>query len=1006
VFVLGFLPQEAGLARDTHPLEELAMNRFPVAALLVLAVLPLARAAAQEATPEAERRRPPTILVRPDPEKPSVPLRVVSANVQVMIVDGFATTTIDLTFANDLGRVLEGELVLPLPAGATISSFALEIDGKLRPASVVEREKARVVFEAVERQRVDPGLVEWVAGNTFRTRVYPIPAKGTKRVVLGYEQELRESAFGHASYTLPLSFGSKLDKFSCDVSARSQAAPTVRKGGLELAFENDKPGLYWAQTAESGKDLLLDLVVPAKTAEVAVARARVRSPLGREGELVFTARVPAPAVNLDFKRVPVSRLTLLYDASGSAAGRDRAKEAAFLEAYLKLMGKGSVRLVLFSNDVWGEESFTVDAGSCAPLLARIAAVRPDGGTRFSCLDLAKWDATTDLYLLMSDGLSNFGAGDLKLGAKPISCVTSAASFDPDALERIAARGAVVDLRELGASEAVARIDDVRQLLVSVTGAEDVYPSLPMRVDGRIVTIAGRIHAGDKPIKLTLAFKVEGAVNPPEEVTVEIDPRVLVDSGIVERVWAAKKIEALSRNKAANEDEIVKTAKAHGIVTPFTSLLVLDTLEQYVRYHVVPPKDMEEAYWKVVESEKATAAKSREERIAEVRTKWQARVAWWKQDFVYPEGLKVKDEAAKEGAGEGWHAHDDEGHLELAPAPSAAPSGSRHAERLRGAADAASAGKAIEPADEGGPHITLKPWDPSTPYLAAYKAADAAKLYETYLTEKASYPTSTAFYLDSADYFYAQKQPELALRILSNLAELNLESAPLLRILGYRLKQAGSLDLAIATFQYVAKIRPEEPQSFRDLALAQADAKDWPSAVANLEKVVLGKWDDRFPDIDLIALGELNEVLRLAHDAGVPKLQTLPDDLIQPLDWDIRVILTWDADACDMDLWVTEPSGEKAFYGHQQTTTGGQFGKDFTRGYGPEEYLVKKAMKGPFKIQVNYYGNTQQILAGDTTIQVTVIRNYGRPNEERQEVTRRLKDNKEVLDIADIVFGGR
>jgi Ca-activated chloride channel homolog len=299
---------------------------------------------------------------------------------------------------------------------------------------------------------------------------------------------------------------------------------------------------------------------------------------------------------------------------------------------------------------------------------------------------------------------------------------------------------------------------------------------------------------------------------------------------------------------------------------------------------------------------------------------------------------------------------------------------------------------------------LKPWDPKTPYIEAFKkVTDKSALYAAYLEQRASYSSSTAFFLDSADYFFGQKEPGLALRILSNLAELELESAPLLRILGYRLAQVGELDLAAATFKLVARMRPEEPQSLRDLGLVQADAKHFADSVSNLEKVVLGKWDGRFPDIDLIALGELNDVIRRA---GAKSGTTLPDDLIQPLECDLRVILTWDADACDMDLWVTEPSGEKAFYGHRGTTIGGAFGQDFTQGYGPEEYMVKKAMKGTFKIQINYYGNRQQLLAGDTTIQVLVVKNWGRPNEERQAVTRRLKDKQEVLDIADIIFEKR
>ena len=964
------------------------------ARLALLVALLAAPALAQDATPSVERRRGPALLVRPDPGQPSQPLRVSDVSVEVTVVSGIASTRLDLTFENPLDRVLEGELVLPLPQGATVSSLALEIEGKLREASVVEREKARAVFEAVVRQNVDPGLLEWVKGNTFRTRIYPIPAKGTKRVVIGYDEPLSESRF-----FLPLSYGTKIRSFDCKVTAIGDVMPAAFKDGLPIKFERSGPGwkgeIKGSEVSEmEPRDLVLAVGV-ASGNEVVVERSKK--------DLVWVARTEVPEVGA--ARLKPSRVTVLWDASGSATSRDLVRERAFLEAYFKELGSAEVKLVVFSNDVWSIErdTFSVKEGKCVELLDALAAIRPDGGTRLACLDLKKLDATTDQFLLVSDGLSNFGEGELVLAEKPVVCVTSSPAVDFDALERVSMKGALINLLEVATGDAVTRaLSEPRTLLgIDVDGARvtDVYPLVPARITGKTLSLAGRLK-GEGKAKLTLHFghgSVESA-----KVEIELDPAALAESGRVERIWATRKIEALSQNKVANEDEIVKVAKACSIVTPFTSLLVLDSLAQYVRYRVVPPKDMEDEYWKIVEAEKAQATKSREKRIEEVRSKWKARVEWWKKEFTYPADLRVKpaDDKAGGPAGGGEHAEElgrvtdhlgDDGR-EAAPARPRAQGG-----RLSQYAAKEKAGKDEGPAEE--PSITLRPWDPKTPYLEAMKkATDTKSAYSTYLDQRKDFANSTAFYLDAADFFYSKKEPVLALRVLSNLAELNLENAPLLRILGYRLKQAGELDLAIATFKTVLHMRPEEPQSFRDLALAQADAKDWPQAIPNLEKVVLGNWDGRFPDIDLIALGELNDVVRRAGT----KLSTLPEDLIQPLDYDLRVILTWDADACDMDLWVTEPSGEKAFYAHRATQTGGAFGQDFTQGYGPEEYLVKKAMKGTFKIQVNYYGNRQQLIAGDTTIQLTIIRNYGRPDEKREQVTRRLKDKQEVLDIADVL----
>jgi tetratricopeptide (TPR) repeat protein len=300
-------------------------------------------------------------------------------------------------------------------------------------------------------------------------------------------------------------------------------------------------------------------------------------------------------------------------------------------------------------------------------------------------------------------------------------------------------------------------------------------------------------------------------------------------------------------------------------------------------------------------------------------------------------------------------------------------------------------------------IALKPWSPDVPYLKVLREA-GPEAYSRYLAIRGEYAASPSFFLDAADFFLDERKDRtLALRVLSNVAELDLGSARLLRILGHRYRQLDELERAAAVFRAVLRLRPEEPQSHRDLGLVLADLGRFEEAIPLLEAVVLGSWDGRFPEIELVTLGELNHVVARCEKETGARHHTLPDSLVRALDTDVRILLTWDADACDMDMWVTEPSGEKAYYSHTRTTIGGHFGRDFTQGYGPEEYLLKKAMPGTYKIQVNYYGNSQQILAGQTTIQVTVIKNYGRDNEERVAVTRRLADKQEVLDIAEITL---
>jgi len=122
-----------------------------------------------------------------------------------------------------------------------------------------------------------------------------------------------------------------------------------------------------------------------------------------------------------------------------------------------------------------------------------------------------------------------------------------------------------------------------------------------------------------------------------------------------------------------------------------------------------------------------------------------------------------------------------------------------------------------------------------------------------------------------------------------------------------------------------------------------------------------------------------------------------------LDVDIRIVMAWDADNTDIDLWVTEPSGEKADYSHNRTTIGGLVSNDFTGGYGPEEYMVRKAMRGKYKIQAHFYGSNAVKVLGSVTVQVDVFTNFGRENQQRKSLTLQLKKADDVYTIGEIEF---
>ncbi len=102
-----------------------------------------------------------------------------------------------------------------------------------------------------------------------------------------------------------------------------------------------------------------------------------------------------------------------------------------------------------------------------------------------------------------------------------------------------------------------------------------------------------------------------------------------------------------------------------------------------------------------------------------------------------------------------------------------------------------------------------------------------------------------------------------------------------------------------------------------------------------------------------------------------------------MDVDLRVVLEWTTDITDMDLWIDEPSGERAIYSHPKTASGGRLSNDMTAGYGPEEYLLNHAPPGTYTVRVNIFATDRLNPNGAITVRAHLYRGYNRANEQEQ-----------------------
>jgi Ca-activated chloride channel family protein len=141
--------------------------------------------------------------------------------------------------------------------------------------------------------------------------------------------------------------------------------------------------------------------------------------------------------------------------------------------------------------------------------------------------------------------------------------------------------------------------------------------------------------------------------------------------------------------------------------------------------------------------------------------------------------------------------------------------------------------------------------------------------------------------------------------------------------------------------------------------------------------------------------EMNNIIDKNPNVNTSKID---ERLKAKLPVDIRVVINWNKDNTDIDLWVTDPRGEECSYSNRRSKIGGRISNDFTQGFGPEQFLLKKAIPGKYIIKTNFFGENQNFKSGPTTIMAEVFLYYSDGKQERKiAVFQSKKDQKREAD---------
>jgi hypothetical protein len=497
--------------------------------------------------------------------------------------------TIEHEFMNDSDERLEGTFRFPLPDGAMLTGLAMEIDGKLMDGELVERDKARKAYEQIVDHMLDPALLEWENGQTFKLRVFPIEPRKTKRVVLKVVAPLHRAADGlFFAYRPPTGDGG------------------VSLGNVRLSVDGRsiKTGKGEDQRAASGEVLV-------KVADIAPAALVEHT---SEGTYVFAHVDPSfgsgtPAVAAVATKGQA--LIVLCDRSRSML-EARALQTRTASLLLSKLDARD-RFTIVTSDVNAralgtglhEPNDTERAGA----LAFIDGVTPDGAS-----DLGKAFATAGaiakeavkqglepVFVYIGDATPTWGetrASELQriagesFGGAPLHVVVLGKSSDEATARALssATHGRMLRPKTDEDAQRVAeqivrarvtrRIEDVK--LVAADGI-DVPLAVPGTVyEGDDVTLAAFVPK-DKE-KEALGMKLTGTIagQPFEKAIAFASAQSARDVG---KRWAKARIEQLEHDGDAHKEAIVKTSLDHGVMSRYTSFLVLESEEAYARLQI-------------------------------------------------------------------------------------------------------------------------------------------------------------------------------------------------------------------------------------------------------------------------------------------------------------------------------------------------------------------------------------------------------------------------------------
>ena len=560
---------------------------------------------------------------------PGVPLWLKSYDADMTIADQMAVTHVDQVFKNETYQRMEGIMVFPLPPDAIVTEVALWINGVRVLGEVMEKDTARAVYNSIVQPQRDPALVEYVGQNVFKLSVFPIEPNGNamseRRIEITYAEllpydagnidykffmktvNLSSKPVQRASLRCSLTAQQDILSFACPSHAGTPYVAITRVNnrqyqatyGNENAFsEKDLVFRYALNFADFALNHLVYVPDPAKPMFFDAA-----------GDNPYFLLWITPPNSITQSNVIRKNLVLVADVSSSMAGTRIIQLRHALNTMVDTLNSiDGFNIVAFGTGVSKFKPDIVDVSNARRTeahtyinqLAEGGLTNMEGALKAAFLS-AWQDTCMNAVVFLTDGKPTWPTTTTAQ-----SVIDTVARYNParNALYAFGI-GADVDTTFLsrlsaennGSYQTIASDDSIASMMAKfmkkisyplirnislnygTLESFDVYPRvLPNLYAGSQLTVQGRFQ---KPVSSAITFRgLQGSREIIMRQNVDFT-REAVNHPFVPCMWASAKIDylldqiALYGQQKELVDNVKVLGKKYGIITPYTSILVVE-----------------------------------------------------------------------------------------------------------------------------------------------------------------------------------------------------------------------------------------------------------------------------------------------------------------------------------------------------------------------------------------------------------------------------------------------